>query len=619
MVILLLRCLLAIGIILNPIRAIDDDANNNRTYLVNTPGCRMAALPVINDEIRQYIFSHPSFKCAPLFTTSNQTHLWIAMDPATMLREYNTHPSRLSCQWMPLIRNNDHTTIVLYEYAKTFRYADVLRIDVPFVKIECFDIPTLRLVHFDYDFFADTYMKPHVMQRRSDPNKMNVMVLGIDAISRLNLHRQMPKTAGVLLNELDAIEMYGYNKVEDNTFPNLIPVLSGMTVPEFDADCIPIKDYEFDDCPLVWKKYQARGYQTAFGEDTGLLGLFNYCRGGFLHKPTNFFMRPIIRQMELDNEHMRWHASYMCLGARRTVDLMMDYMDKFLWAIQTLPYFALFWSSSYTHDYLNMPQQVDDVYAEYLSKLRRDGLLNNTFLIVFSDHGIRYGLFRNTFQGQIEECQPFMFVIPPDWFRERYPLATANLLANRNQLTTPFDLHVVLNDLLDHQNLTDESVLRRTEELLGQPKIERGLSWFLPVSEQRTCADAGIAEHWCTCQDSQPLPVKDPRVANAATFLVAEINRMLNEHPQCAKLSLSSISHASFAQTAAAEDVAVNFQTSPGNAQFEGTVRLIDKQRVSLAGTISRTNMYGDQSHCIDEYWLKLYCFCNDLVEKGDL
>lgn len=57
--------------------------------------------------------------------------------------------------------------------------------------------------------------------------QLNVLMVGIDSISRLNFRRQFPKTYAILKNKLHAFEMYGYNKVRDNTFVNLVPMFLG--------------------------------------------------------------------------------------------------------------------------------------------------------------------------------------------------------------------------------------------------------------------------------------------------------------------------------------------------------------------------------------------------------
>lgn len=52
-------------------------------------------------------------------------------------------------------------------------------------------------------------------------------MVGVDSVSRLNFHRQFPKTVAILKDKLKSYEMYGYNKVRDNTFINLVPMFLG--------------------------------------------------------------------------------------------------------------------------------------------------------------------------------------------------------------------------------------------------------------------------------------------------------------------------------------------------------------------------------------------------------
>ena len=91
-----------------------------------------------------------------------------------------------------------------------------------FVRVECrfsSDDSTAPLIYKDFHAFAPV----SVALKRAQENKGNstlptpdykwsILVFGMDAVSRLNFHRQMPKTKK-LLEELGAIEFLGYNKV----------------------------------------------------------------------------------------------------------------------------------------------------------------------------------------------------------------------------------------------------------------------------------------------------------------------------------------------------------------------------------------------------------------------
>lgn len=58
-------------------------------------------------------------------------------------------------------------------------------------------------------------------------------------------------------------------------------------------------------------------------------------------------------------------------------------------ARKNLPYFISTWFSDLVHEDMNKVQLMDSAMASRLSILKHKGLLNNTLLIVMSDHGYR--------------------------------------------------------------------------------------------------------------------------------------------------------------------------------------------------------------------------------------
>jgi hypothetical protein len=221
----------------------------------------------------------------------------------------------------------------------------------------------------------------------------------------------------------------------------------------------------------------------------------------------------------------------------------------------------------------------------------------------------------------IEERQPFLYVIAPEWFQQKYPLAMKNLRRNKRFLTTPFDLHATLEDLANPSKcLTDSAIRVRARQLIDDPPLPRGISLFLPIPSSRTCDQASIEAHWCTCHERRPLSSTDARAQVAAHFIVESINDIIKSFPQCHKLDLNSITEANLgisnsfifskSQTNYIYDMTVRIETKPGLGHFEATVRINSHNETSLTGIISRTNLYGNQSSCIDDFEKKLYCYC---------
>lgn len=454
-----------------------------------------------------------------------------------------------------------------------------------------------------------------------DPLPLNVLVLGIDAVSRLNLHRQLPHTLKYL-RKLGLVELLGYNKVGDNTFPNLIPVLTGYSEDELTKVCWHKNTDKFDKCPFIWKQYSENGFKTAYAEDSAWMGIFNYAKRGFHEQPTNYYWSFFNRIAEdiIGNEHDS--NVIRCVGARRVYATMLDYIKKFTTTMQNnkQPYFGFFWEVSLSHDYLNAPKMADEEFEAFFKYLNDSGALNHTALIFMSDHGIRWGGIRSTFQGRMEERLPFLTLLFPRWYQKTYHTAFINLQRNVRSLTTPYDLHETLKDLMNPFELTTENLNVRTN-------FSRGYSLFAKIPYNRTCEDAAIASHFCTCQLSFPINKNEAVVIEAAEFAVDYINSLLEWYAECSNLSLAAVHNARALMHNETvvdkykeyEDYMITLETQPGGGVFEVTVRkhlnAKNTDIFEITGTVSRINLYGKQSKCVTDFHMKLYCYCKYLLK----
>lgn len=111
----------------------------------------------------------------------------------------------------------------------------------------------------------------------SQARKLSILVIGIDAVSRLNFQRSMPLTKQYLDSQ-GWFEFRGHNKIGDNTYPNLMAFLSGLneTMITSAGICEPEKTYGLDKCPFIWYAFKNAGYVTGFGEDAEELSTFTY-------------------------------------------------------------------------------------------------------------------------------------------------------------------------------------------------------------------------------------------------------------------------------------------------------------------------------------------------------
>lgn len=298
-----------------------------------------------------------------------------------------------------------------------------------------------------------------------------------------------------------------------------------------------------------------------------------------------------------------------CIGQYPQIEYLFQYMTEFVQRFHDRRYFNLFWANSFSHSALNMPSVMDDRVKQFLESL--DGYLNSTVVIFLSDHGMRFGNIRQSYVGWLEERMPFLYFHLPPSFKRTYPRHYQNLLANKNRLTSPFDLYATLLQFLHGR-------VRRP--ILGCPKCE---SLFTPVPYNRSCNDAGISSEWCTCSVAQKSEsVSDLRITAATHLAIIHINKFLRKNKgklkkgfKCATLSLSKIIsvHSKIkneGSSGSPKEFIVVFQTKPSEAVFEITMPEGVTEAVSI-NKISRINKYGEQSACVKGgVKMKLFCFC---------
>ncbi|ODN06288.1 Alpha-(1,3)-fucosyltransferase C [Orchesella cincta] len=456
--------------------------------------------------------------------------------------------------------------------------------------------------------------------QNSTQKLVNVLVLGLDTFSRMSFIRQMPKSHSFLLNELDAVEIKGYNKIAHNTFLNVLATLTSLNdVMEKDINSSCKVNNMFDNCPFIWKNYSQHGFLTSYGEDGATIGNFNYLQKGFKTPPTDFYLRHFSLAADKLIKHSR-----MCFGPRFSHEVLLDYIQKFTYAMGSdNRYFQFIWSTALAHDYLNHGQFGDQPLRSTLEWLNNEGYLNQTILIVMSDHGHRFGGIMKYIQGLLENRMPLLYYVLPSWFKEKYARAYQNLKSNQDLLTTPFDLHETLKDLVTLESITAEQLWQREMILKNHENnsaLPRGISHFLPIPLSRTCRMAGIENSYCVCRSLTDISTDNLAVRQAVYYAVYFINSIVSKYPQCAILSLGTVTGAmAGVGISGEEDYQINFETTPGDASLSATI-LRDKNGIwRVSGTIARINQYGNDSHCVENREAKMYCFCKDMASGLNL
>ena len=145
----------------------------------------------------------------------------------------------------------------------------------------------------------------------------------------------------------------------------------------------------------------------------------------------------------------------------------------------------------------------------------------------------------------------------------------------------------------------------------------------------RTCEQAGVEDHWCTCTEFEKIKAtNDSTVLKVVDKVLNYINSLNEEDAKgkCSRLKLDKVLRAGrYAKRDEKKllqyTYEVAFSVTPSGGEYEvtrdcefkedGSLRILDSK------DISRTNLYGNQPHCVEKEQphLRKYCFCKDLEQ----
>nr|CAD2137226.1 unnamed protein product [Meloidogyne enterolobii] len=475
-----------------------------------------------------------------------------------------------------------------------------------------------------------------LLQNSSDP--INVYILSFDSLSQMSFRRNLPKTVK-FLEENDFAVFNGYNIVGDGTPQAFIPILTGFTEEELPLTRKRYSSAHYVDevYPFVWNNFSNAGYATMYGEDGHSFGTFTYRLKGFRNSPTHHYPITFFHYAEtLDN-------SRVCIGAEKQHNVWFRYIESFWneYSKLQIPRFLLMHHSYLSHDDINKVQQADDDLFVHLQKMEKMGAFDNSLFIVMADHGNRFAKLRETHQGQLEERLPFFSV----HFPQKYKQVWSNIKLNSvDRLVTPFDFHATLMDIFRWPKLGNDyfsnKLMTSTSKDFQFP-MNRAISFLREIPLERTCKQAGIETHWCTCLNWIIINNVD-EVTPLANSVIDKINKYTeSERSLCSKLELKNVESAKKlvpnekllkyngvvdfdgfkpqlkgnVKTKFATYQIV-FITTPGAAKYEVTLFYDGNQIKVDLSAISHINKYGDTPHCIIEknYFMATWCVCYDRI-----
>jgi hypothetical protein len=285
---------------------------------------------------------------------------------------------------------------------------------------------------------------------------------------------------------------------------------------------------------------RARGYVTYYSEDEVYNGAITHRLQGFCKPPIDHYLLPLwyagLNKMTSLYRKVAEFGTYIkghCLGSQAIYNVSFNAVQSFFEAYPNTPKFGFQFNADFCHhESFNFISLVEDRLLNFLKLMKDKNYLNNTLLILFGDHGLRYGFVRSSIIGRMEERLPFLSLTFPPWFQYSYPELYANLRRNAEVLTSHFDLHATLQHLLTYP--------KEPHGLPHGKSLLTNIGW-------RTCEQTGIPFHYCPCLDWDPVSADHKHVVKSGLAVVSKINEMLKGNgltEKCATLELKKVKSA---------------------------------------------------------------------------
>ncbi|KAH7725879.1 Protein R03G8.3 [Aphelenchoides avenae] len=586
--------------------------------------CVLPNLHPLNESILPYVDPNydPMKNCKPTFVPKTR----IRNGRVEVVPEYEYARNLTGCEFRCHYPQGDYQT----------RLGEWLNIsltpDCDVVEVHCRDASgniTYEYAHTQIFTNRTSVVTPSPVPKNASIRPPDVHILVLDSVSSPQLMRSMPKSLRFLEEQLDAINFRYLNKVGHNSRPNSYPMFFGrFHNASDDPDAWTYCRKALDNEPFIGFEYQRRGYKTMMAEDwvSGVLNWPN-CKG-FEKTHFDHYMRPFQRLCEESKEQKAWTKRLLNDQCRVEYMYILDYFKDFLDAYAEKPKFSITWLSTLAHNSVNGLYPLDDIFLKILKDYKAK--LNNAFLFVMGDHGMRFGGIRTTKQGEIEDNNPALVLAVPEHLRKNKQLM-ANLKANSAQLMTHYDNHATwVNIAREADKMTSSDSPFDSLDTSTWNVTLQGESYHYPFSlaKPRNCANLRVHFAYCICQntDKNVTVEKQPLARRVSTFVVGHMNGILattKARDVCKTLVLDPNRTVDLLHLAV--DVGlyrVTLRTLPNDGKYEAYVKIFNEDGVGgleaysiVTNKVTRLDPYEAQANCTEAYAVKPFCYCRNLLK----
>ena len=310
---------------------------------------------------------------------------WISIQRGRFVIAQNALATHGDIRWMytPIVRGRDDDEAYFGE-ATAFKDGDFIISDAFRVICNASDGSLYKNTH------SSVMLNPGIKRHQghktlsSTAMDLNIVIFGFDSLSQMTWLRALPKTHSYFTQELGGLVFQRYNVVGYNTRTALLAMLTGHKFSELPEVTRGIQGARYvDDFPWLFREFQHAGYVTQWGEDGCHYGAFNKVPRGFKYQPVDHYLRPFC--MKIPRASITNMQSF-CLGSQPRHTVMIQSILDLFNNYETKPKFSFMFMGDYSSDINNIVNLVDADVVSFLQEMNQRKWLNNTLLILMSDH-----------------------------------------------------------------------------------------------------------------------------------------------------------------------------------------------------------------------------------------
>ncbi|MCP9264322.1 hypothetical protein DINM_022369 [Dirofilaria immitis] len=463
--------------------------------------------------------------------------------------------------------------------------------------------------------------------QKEDNLHPGVFILVFDSTSSSSGIRTMMETNQAVNSEVlrqlyDATTFYYHNKVGLNSRPNAFAMFSGTRISELDENLFLVKvprniqilggvkrnetvTYDFTD----------QNYASLIVEDW--IGAFNWpnCKG-YGDPPTDHYGGALVLRSTGDKtttDENDFDIHFYKGECQERYHKLMNFASKFLNEYNGISKFVMIWLSMLTHDSASGLYRTDKftVFCEFFRENAKN--LDNSFIFVMGDHGLRFGKIRATPSGQIEDNNPLLMVAIPKYLRSNEQLIL-NLKRNSRKHTSQFDFYATLYDIARYARKDNFQKWDKHDFRKEFGEIRGGIrarSILRPISYDRTCEEMEIPKEYCICEQIwHKSDVHNDDATKAAQLIIANINDFLKQkilHTVCERLNFTEVISAEYLEGQQIFKIVVS--ASPSHGKYEAQL-LKKNDNFKIITKIIRLDQYGNQGYCAPDEDVRPLCYC---------